>query len=146
MAAAKLTMDFAAVGLWLRTSPELRAYLDDLGRKGLAYAQSIAPVGTRTTRHSTPGQYRDSLFYEITEGPHRMQLKIGAQDFTSWWVEYGSKHNTKHAVLRRTLDYLRSGSASDASSYAGIGAYDAANAGSQDKRGARRTARTRLAA
>lgn len=146
MPAAKLRMDFAAIGLWLRTSPELRAYLDELGRKGLAYAQSIAPVGTRATKHSTPGQYRDSLFYEINVGPHRMQLKIGAKDFTSWWIEYGSLHNTKHAVLRRTLDYLRSGTAADASAYAGIGAYDAANAGSQDKRAARRTARVRLAA
>lgn len=138
---AKLTMDYAAIGVWLRTSPELRAYLDELGRKGVAYAQAIAPVGTRATKHSSPGQYRDSIFYEITEGPHRMMLRIGVSDFTAWWVEYGSKHNVKHAVLRRTLDYLSSGSAADASSYAGIGAYDALNTGRQARRQERRTQR-----
>lgn len=136
-----LNIDYIAVGVWLRTSPEIRAYLEDLGKKGVEYAKSIAPVGSRVTKHSVPGQYRDSLKYEIRVGRSRMYLRIYSDDFTAWWVEYGSKHNTKRAVLRRTLDYLATGHAAAAATYGGIAEYDAANLGTHGQRSASRRAR-----
>jgi hypothetical protein len=136
-----LTVDHVSIGLWLRTSPELRAYLEDLGRKGVAYARSIAPVGDRTTKTTTPGQYRDSLQFEVTAGKSRMSLRIFTDDYTAWWQEYGSKKVPRRAVLRRTLDYLASGHAQEASSYAGIDSYDAQNRGTQRRRNANRRAR-----
>lgn len=141
MSDVELKLDYIAVGVWLKSSPELRARLDLIGQKGLGYARSIAPVGTRTTKYTHPGQYRDSLYYKITEGRTRMNLTIGSRDFTAWWIEYGSKHNTRHSVLRRTLDFLRSGSSGAASSYTGMAAYDAANKGTQRARSARRARR-----
>lgn len=135
------TMNYAEVGLFLRTNPELRKYLEDLGRKGVEYARSIAPVGSRITRHTSPGQYRDSLRYEVTAGKTRMTLRIVSDDFTAWWQEYGSKKVPRRAVLRRTLDYLATGHAQAAASYAGSAEYDATNAGTQQKRAARRRSR-----
>lgn len=140
-AAVTFQFDYVELGVFLRTNPELRAYLDDLGRKGVGYARTIAPVGTRTTKTTHPGQYRDSLKYEVTTGKTRMTLRIFSDDYTAWWLEYGSKHTAKYAVLRRTLDYLRSGQAQQPSAYGGISAYDAANTGTQLKRATRRRQR-----
>lgn len=142
----KIELDYAAIGEFLRTDPAIRAYLTELGEKGTAYAKSIAPVGTRTTKYSQPGQYRDSIGYEVVEGRTRMSLRIYATDFTAFWVEYGSKHNTRHAVLRRTLDFLRYGGAKSASDYGGAEAYDTAHPESQRKRDARRRYRAARAA
>lgn len=133
-----LELNFAEIGEFLRTDPGLREYLADLGERGVTYARSIAPIGTRTTKNTKPGQYRDSLGYEVVEGRTRMSLRIYAADFTAWWVEYGSKHNTRRAVLRRTLDYLHTGSAGDPSSYGGAEAYDAEHPLTQRRRAARR--------
>ena len=105
MANNHLTLDYELVGIWLRTSPELRAVLEDLGQKGVAYAKSIAPVGGGRDPH--PGAYRDSISYEIHQGKTRMVLRIGASDRKCFWVEFGAKHMPKYAVLRRTMDYLR---------------------------------------
>jgi hypothetical protein len=135
------TMNYAEVGVFLRTNPELRRYLEDLGRKGVDYARSIAPVGTRTTKNTRPGQYRDSLQYEVKSGKNRMTLRIFSDDYTAWWQEYGSKKVPRRSVLRRTLDYLATGHAQAASSYAGSAEYDATNAGTQRKRAARRRTR-----
>jgi hypothetical protein len=137
----EFSYNFAEIGLFLRTSPELRAYLEDLGRKGVEYARSIAPVGTRTTKHSKPGQYRDSIKFEVTASKTRLYLRIFSDDFTAWWIEYGSIKMPKSAVLRRTLDYLASGHAQAASGYAGVSEYDAGNLGTQTKRRARRVQR-----
>lgn len=140
-----LTMNYAEIGLFLRTSPELRAYLEDLGHKGVEYARSIAPVGTRTTKHTTPGQYRDSIQFEVKTTKTRMYVRIFTQDYTAWWIEYGSKKVPKYAVMRRTLDYLRSGHAQAPSAYAGISEYDANNIGTQRKRSRQRFARATAA-
>lgn len=100
------TIDYTAMGIWLRTSPELRAHLERLGRQGVAYAQSIAPVG-EAPRDRHPGAYRDSINYEIHQGKSRMSLRIGARDQKSHWIEYGAKHMPKYGVLRRVLDYVK---------------------------------------
>lgn len=136
-----LTVDYAAIGLFLRTSPELRSYLEDLGHKGVAYARSIAPVGTRATKYTKPGQYRDSIQFQVTASKTRMYLRIFTQDYTAWWIEYGSKKVPKYAVMRRTVDYLRTGHAQAPSAYAGVSEYDANNIGTQKKRRTRRVQR-----
>ena len=135
------TPDYVAIGVWLRTSPEIRLHLEDLGRKGVAYARSIAPVGTRTTKDTHPGQYRDSIRFVVVVGKSRMSLRIVSDDYTAWWQEYGSKKIPRRAVLRRTLDFLASGHASAPSSYGGSEEYDAANAGTQRTRATRRRSR-----
>lgn len=138
-----LVVDYAAIGVWLKTNPELRAYLEELGRKGVDYARSIAPVGTRTTKTTKPDQYRDSLQHEVKVGSTRMYLRIFSDDYTAWWIEYGSKKMPKRAVLRRTLDFLASGAPKAAADYEGIGEYDAANAGTQHKRAMKRRSRAK---
>jgi len=130
--------NYAEIGVFLRSNPELRAYLDDLGRKGVQYARSIAPVGTRSTKYTHPGQYRDSFHYEVKDSKTRMYVRIFSDDFTAWWIEYGSIKVPKYAVLRRTLDFLASGHTQAASAYAGVSDYDARNVGTQGKRRTRR--------
>lgn len=104
--AKPMNVDYHAMGIWLRTSPGLRATLEGLGKKGVGFAQGIAPVG-HAPKDKHPGAYRDSLNYQIHQGKSRMSLRIGARDAKSHWVEFGSKKMPKYAVLRRTLDYLR---------------------------------------
>jgi hypothetical protein len=103
--AKDMQLDYEMAGIWLRTSPELRAYLENLGKKGVQYAQSIAPVGGGRDPH--PGAYRDSINAQIYQGKSRMSLRIGAKDQKANWIEFGAKKMPKYAVLRRTLDYLR---------------------------------------
>lgn len=136
-------LDYAAIGVWLKTNPELHAYLEDLGRKGVAYARNIAPVGTKTTKTTKPSQYRNSLQYEVKVGKSRMYLRVFSDDYTAWWIEYGSKKVPKYAVLRRTLDYLASGAPKAAADYEGIAEYDAANAGTQWRRAGKRRSRAK---
>lgn len=136
-----LTINYEEIGIFLRTSPELRAHLEDLGHKGVEYARSIAPVGTRATKYTTPGQYRDSIQFEVTTSKTRMYLRIFTQDYTAWWIEYGSKKVPKYAVLRRTVDYLATGHAQAASAYSGVSEYDANNIGTQKARRTRRIQR-----
>jgi hypothetical protein len=136
-----ITINYEAIGVWLRTSPELREHLKALGVKGVDYARGIAPVGARTTKTTAPGQYRDSLQYEVRTGRSRMYLVIFSNDYTAWWQEYGSKKTPKRAVLRRTLDYLAGSGGKSASDYGGIGEYDAANPQTQKRRESNRRTR-----
>lgn len=100
-----LALDYEMAGIWLRTSPELRSFLEGLGRKGVGFAQSIAPVGN-PARDKHSGAYRDSINYEIHQGKSRMSLRIGARDQKAHWIEFGSKKMAKFGVLRKTLDFL----------------------------------------
>lgn len=104
--AKTVALDYEMAGIWLRTSPELRAFLEGLGKKGVGFAQGIAPVGN-PARDKHSGAYRDGLNYQIHQGKSRMSLRIGARDPKSWWVEFGTAKMPKYAVLRRTLDFLR---------------------------------------
>jgi hypothetical protein len=106
MANKPVQIDYGMMGIWLRTSPELRAHLENLGKSGTGYAKSIAPVGS-APKDKHPGAYRDSLNYEIHQGKSRMSLRIGARDQKAHWIEFGAKHMPKFSVLRQTLDYLR---------------------------------------
>jgi hypothetical protein len=101
---SNVKIDYQSMGLFLRTSPELRSFLEDLGKKGVSYARGIAPVGSKNDKH--PGAYRDSINAEIHQSPTRQSLRIGARDFKAHWIEYGSKRMPKFSVLRNTMDYL----------------------------------------
>lgn len=103
--AKQMQLDYHMVGIWLRTSPELRAVLENLGSKGVQYAKGIAPVGGARDPH--PGAYRDSINYEIHQGKTRMSLRIGARDQKAHWIEFGAKHMPEYGVLTKTLDYLK---------------------------------------
>lgn len=106
MAGKPPQIDYRAMGIWLRTSPELRAQLESLGKKGVDYAKQIAPVGgPPSDKH--PGAYRASINYEIHQGKSRMSLRVGARDQKAHWIEFGAAHMPKFGVLRRTLDYLK---------------------------------------
>lgn len=110
--------DPVAIGIWAKTSPELREAFVRMGEAGVPYARSIAPVGESgqggaysskkggKARH--PGDYRESLGYEIHEGRTRMSLRIFSTDFKAGWIEKGTKKMPKHAVLSKTLDFLKS--------------------------------------
>jgi hypothetical protein len=109
--------DPVAIGIWAKTSPELREALVRMGEAGVPYAKSIAPVGEsgqggaysgKKGKPRHPGDYRDSLTYEIHEGRTRMSLRILSTDFKAGWIEKGTKKMPKHAVLSRTLDFLKS--------------------------------------
>lgn len=114
---SEFIFDPVAILVWAKTSPELREALVRMGEAGVPYAKSIAPVGEygeggaysgkkSTPRH--PGDYRDSLAYEIHEGRTRMSLRILSKDFKAGWIEKGTRKMPKYAVLSRTLDYLKS--------------------------------------
>lgn len=117
---SELVIDHLALEVWLKTAPELRALLSEIGRQGVDYAKTIAPVGVEgeggayspsrpghEQRH--PGEYRDSLEWTIHSGRSRMSLRVQSKDFKAGWIEKGTRFMPKHAVLARTLDYLKSG-------------------------------------
>jgi len=115
---SEFVFDPVAIAVWAKTSPELREALVRMGEAGVPYAKSIAPVGelgqggaysSRKGRaQRRPGDYRDSLGYEIHDGRSRMSLRIFATDFKAGWIEKGTKKMPKYAVLSRTLDFLKS--------------------------------------
>ena len=111
---SEFRLDPLAIAVWAKTSPELREALERMGTEGVAYAKSIAPVGEPGQggaysghQHRHPGEYRDSLDHEIHEGRTRMSLRIFSKDFKAGWIEKGTKHMPKYAVLSRTLDFLK---------------------------------------
>lgn len=115
---SEFRFDPVAISIWAKTSPELRGALVRMGEAGVPYAQSIAPVGEpgqgggysskKGSKARHPGDYRESLGYEIHEGRSRMSLRIFSRDFKAGWIEKGSRKMPKYAVLSRTLDYLKS--------------------------------------
>ena|SRR5437899_5001545 len=111
---SEFRLDPLAIALWAKTSPELRAAFERMGPEGVAYAKSVAPVGVPGEggaysghAHRRPGEYRDSLEWEIHEGRTRMSLRIFSTNFKAGWIEKGTKHMPKYAVLSRTLDFLK---------------------------------------
>jgi hypothetical protein len=103
--AVEFIPDKSGLGAFLRTSSDLRAELNRIGRIGLDYARSIAPVGDPATDPDS-GAYRDSLWAEVQVGPSRMVLRVGSTDYKRYWIEHGAKHMPKHRVLGRTLERM----------------------------------------
>jgi hypothetical protein len=109
----------------------------------LAEAQRIAPVGSAYDDPDS-GEYRDSLYIEKHISNSRMSWRVGARSRKAWWIEYGTKHMPKFAVLRRALASITGGSSS-ASDYSGVGEYDQKNLHSLRSRALNRIRRARKA-
>lgn len=115
---SEFRFDPVAIGIWAKTSPELREALSRMGEAGVEHAKSIAPVGAlgeggayssrKGNKQRHPGDYRDSLEWLIHEGRTRMSLRIQSNDFKAGWIEKGTSKMPKYAVLAKTLDYLKS--------------------------------------
>ncbi|GAC70729.1 HK97 gp10 family phage protein [Gordonia soli] len=100
-----------AVEEFAKVSPLVRKQLDKLAKEGADYAQSIAPVGTK--RHTLksgyvdePGDYRDSIYGTTVFVGGRWRGRVGARDYKAHWIEYGTVHMPKRAVMRRTAEHL----------------------------------------
>jgi hypothetical protein len=112
-ASAVFAIDQVAMEVYLQTNPELRAVLLAEAERGKEYARSIAPVGTKSHVLKSgyvdnPGDYRDSIEATVVQGHRRQIGRVSTTDYKRFWVEYGAKHMPKHAVLRKTLDHLKS--------------------------------------
>lgn len=94
----RLELHSAALRAFLRGSPGLRAALLAKARAGVAYARSIAPVGT--------GRYRASLRAELHEGPSRVSARIVADAEDAGLVEHGTSRQPGRRVLGRTVDRI----------------------------------------
>ena len=104
MMAAFVTVkiDLVAVEEEIRHSAEWRARAQELAARGLAYAQSIAPVET--------GAYRDSLFSQVqptsTPGVISGVPAVVVGNTSDHWIEVEFQEPMRYLPLLRTLDYL----------------------------------------
>lgn len=90
---------------YLENDPELNARLEALARAGLAYARSIAPVGSPADGDERPGQYRDSIkVVKSREGPGWF---LFSDDNKAHWIEYGASHMPRFGVLTRASEQIR---------------------------------------
>lgn len=93
-----------------------RKAIEQRAEKVVAYWQSIAPVfdpeDPREKRkwpaHGAPGDYRDSISYEIIDDSDGLRARVSASDFKAGWIEYGTKHMPKHAPLAKVKRRFRS--------------------------------------
>lgn len=141
--ASEYQPDLIGLRAYLMTDPVLSEELEKLAKRVLTEAQRLAPVG-EAPHDKTPGEYRDSLYMQKHISKSRMSFRIGSTSKKAWWIEYGTKHMPKFAVLRRALDSITRGAQSP-SDYQGVAEYDASNAGSQRSRALNRAARARRA-
>lgn len=83
---------YVGVGQFMRTDPDLAAGVRARAELAVAFAKSIAPVGTPPDDEH-PGRYRDSL--EVT-GPHvqrdRIDFRLGSAEPYATAVE--ANHHT----------------------------------------------------
>lgn len=116
--------DVAAVMLALEeiagghlASQGMRAVMKDAAKRTAEHAQAdpLTPVGTveHTTKGghvSKPGDYRDGIKGTAEWQHGRWVGKVRATDFTSYWIEYGSKHNpTPKPIIRRAAEWVEAG-------------------------------------
>jgi hypothetical protein len=112
-ATATFAIDQIAMEVFLQASPELHAVLLAEAERGKEFARSIAPVGTashilKSGYVDNPGDYRDSIEATVVQGHRRQIGRVSTSDYKRFWIEYGAKHMPKYAVLRKTLDHLKS--------------------------------------
>lgn len=85
------------------------ARLIEEARIAQEFWKSIAPVGKAEDRDDHPGQYRDSIRYEIkrtSEGEGK--VRVYTKDYKAHWIEYGAKHMPKYACMEKTRTYMLS--------------------------------------
>lgn len=93
-----------------------RKALEARAQKVVDYWQSIAPVfdpndpreHRKAPAHGKPGDYRDSISFELVDGDGSLYAKVSASDFKAAWIEYGTKHMPKHAPLAKVKARFRS--------------------------------------
>ncbi|OXR46671.1 hypothetical protein B7C42_01646 [Nocardia cerradoensis] len=110
---AELTKLSAAAG----ASPQARAECERLAKKGEQYAKTIAPVNKTGRPHrlpsgyvDNPGDYRDSIRGETLFKNGKWRGRVGAYDYKSHWIEYGTSKMPKQSIMRRTAGHLRGSS------------------------------------
>ena len=138
--ASEFDENYIGIRAFLMTDPDLSAGLEEIALRVYKEADRIAPVGEADDPHA--GDYKASLYMEKHVSPSRMSWRVGSTDRKNYWIEYGTKHMPKFAVLRRALASVTGGSSS-AADYSGIEEYDAGNKHSALKRMLNRAARTR---
>lgn len=93
---------------YILNDAEVRAYLEAKGHEFIEVAQGIFAASSK--REDTPPVlYPDSFFVDQTASG----VRVGNNDRTAEWVEFGAHAGGKTAVLRyrvlgRTLDVLES--------------------------------------
>lgn len=90
--------DYRGVGEYMRTDPDLARALHDRAELALAFAKSIAPVGTPQEGDRHPGHFRDSL--EL-KGPRVSKDRQGFVIESD--TDYGPAVEHDHHVMRRTI-------------------------------------------
>lgn len=96
-------VDIPAVEVEIRFGGLWHRHCENMVRKGLDYAQNIAPVDT--------GEYRASLFGSVTSAtsvvaiPGTSAITIG--DTCDHWVEVEFQEPMRYLTLLRTFDYLK---------------------------------------
>lgn len=89
--------NYSGVGEYMKTDPELAVALRGRADLALAFAKSIAPIGSPAAGDHHPGHYRDSL---TVTGPH-------VTDRVSWHIEtdvdYAPAVEHDHHVLGKTI-------------------------------------------
>jgi hypothetical protein len=80
-----VTIDYRGMGVYLRTSPDLRAAVMAHANKGAQLARAIAPVGPARDPHR--GQFKASIQGSASTGwDGRIVARITADPV---WVEFG---------------------------------------------------------
>lgn len=96
--ASRFDYNYVGVGEYMRTDPELVAGLRARADLALAFAKSIAPVGTPQEHDHHPGHYRDSL--EV-RGPVGFRDRVGFTIETD--VDYAPAVEREHHTLAATV-------------------------------------------
>lgn len=105
----------------IASSPAMADFLGDVARRGLAYAESIAPTysGPTWTGESRSNDYKKSLEAKVVREDFGWHSEIAANADHALQVEFGSGRpattqerpqegrSPKQRVLGRTLDSLR---------------------------------------
>ncbi|MFM9261870.1 hypothetical protein ACKAMS_24855 [Rhodococcus sp. 5A-K4] len=96
---------------FLATSLTTQAAALAYAKEGAEYAKGIAPVAkaphTLPSGYvDNPGDYRDSIEGVAMFKNGRWIGRVIARDYKAFWIEFGTKRWAKHAVLRRTREYV----------------------------------------
>jgi hypothetical protein len=96
--AIRFDYNYVGVGEYMRTDPALAAGLHARADLALAFAKSIAPVGTPEESDHHPGHYRDSL--EV-RGPVGFRDRVGFTIETD--ADYAPAVEAHHHTLAATV-------------------------------------------
>lgn len=95
---SRFVYSYTGVGEFMRTDPDLAAGVRRRAELALAFARSIAPVGTPAEGDHHPGHYRDSL---AVRGPVAFRDRTGHQLGSDAGYAVDVEHT--HQVLERTV-------------------------------------------